>query len=167
MAYIEPDCGGRFSYEWEESDDCVCELNKKVASSDIMLHTAVYRLALTSHTNTWLYYPYTKCSATEVDPLFDGAVDGYDYAGWMTLEECVELCEESVDSHGRPCVAVEFNKYMISNGESGTSGCSLAWTCEEVNSSNEADVYKLDSSEQAVGGQGQDIEHVEDMVETK
>merc|ERR1719336_2232536 len=60
------------------------------------------------------------------NPIFGGG--GFQMVG--TAEECKKKCEDpnTIDSHGRPCVAIEHS----SQNPSDVANCAFAWDCSEI-----------------------------------
>lgn len=58
----------------------------------------------------------------------------HDWSETFTLSECQALCDSSSDSHGRPCVAIEWSDGGNVQSTGTRKQCGLAWGCDYTES---------------------------------
>lgn len=58
----------------------------------------------------------------------------HDWSETFTLAECQALCDSSSDSHGRPCVAIEWSDGGNAQSSGTRKQCALAWGCDYTES---------------------------------
>lgn len=81
---------------------------------------------------TWTVNAQCNANAAEYDgddiknPFFENTF----LDGTYTLAECMEQCESTVDSHGRSCVAIEFQDGGAEVSADTALPCGLCWACD-------------------------------------
>jgi hypothetical protein len=76
------------------------------------------------------------------NPIFEGG----GFHGVFTLQDCADLCwhTQTLDSHGRRCVAFEWSDGGDEQSDETTRNCAMAWSCTHTRYWGGGSVFVLD-----------------------